>query len=90
MKFALVALIASVSAIKITASAGCPSQAEIDGAFDKFDTNHNGLLGPAEAMAGLKAFHVADAAGVEKALNEGHAGGVNKAQLWAFVQAHMC
>ena len=41
-------------------------------------------------MAGLKAFHVADAAGVEKALNEGHAGGVNKAQLWAFVQAHMC
>ena len=90
MKFALVALIASVSAIKITATAGCPSQAEIDGAFDKLDTNHNGHLGPAEAMAGLKMFHVAHPAAIEIALEAGHKDGVNKAQLWAFVQHNMC
>ena len=57
MKFAVIALIASASAIKITAEAkGCVSPAEAKEGFDHVDTNHNGQIDKAELVTALKAF----------------------------------
>ena len=64
MKFAIIALVATASAIRVTAQAGCAPlpQAETDGIFGEIDTNHNGFLSASEGHAALEKAHVPAAA----------------------------
>lgn len=56
MKFAIIALVATASAIRVTAQAGCAPlpQGETDGIFGQIDTNHNGFLSMSEGHAALE------------------------------------
>tara|TARA_B110001450_G_C17503358_1_gene433309 strand:+ start:207 stop:521 length:315 start_codon:yes stop_codon:yes gene_type:complete len=56
MKFAIIALVATASAIRVTTQAGCAPipQGETDGIFDQIDTNHNGFLSMSEGHAALE------------------------------------
>jgi len=56
MKFALIALVATASAIKIQKTCPHVPMAESDGLFGEVDTNHNGSLSMSEVEAALKKF----------------------------------
>ena len=60
MKFALVALVASATAIKVEAP-GCPvSMAVSNLVFKSFDTNNNGVISKAEFGAKYKSYGFSD------------------------------
>ena len=68
MKFALIALVATASAIKIQGACPKVTMAESDGIFGEVDTNHNGSLSMSEVAAALKKFG-APAAAIPDVLN---------------------
>ena len=55
MKFALIALVASASAIQIR-GAPCVSMDQSNEVFAEIDTNHNGQIGRAEGEAAVRWF----------------------------------
>ena len=57
MKFALIALVATASAIKIQGACPKVTMEDSDSVFRKVDTNHNGSLSMSEVEAALKKYH---------------------------------
>jgi hypothetical protein len=56
MKFALIATIAAVSAIKVDVQKDCINPGEVQAIFNAIDTNDNGQVNREELVKALKAF----------------------------------
>ena len=56
MKFALIALVAAVSAIRVSAPQQCVSMEDSDKVFDEIDTNGNGSVSASELRTAVTAY----------------------------------